>query len=341
MIADMFLREMPATLRSQYDSGALKVYGSTLRHANGRIAGFLQETSGLSKVAEAVAQGPMSPLKLVGDTITILQNEQIKSGIARIERGVATLNHLGIASTALGAAGIGISAVGFIILNGKIDGVSSDVRLLGDKLDALHGDVRKIDLKAVSDRLVQLRGLARSIEGGWLMTDEGARSIWREGANEARQIHDFFEGRAEQLLSDNPFAVTEATPLLDASAMASALRVGALALSGETPAAIHVARENANRLERLTGGIGAADLVRTRLATSEWKAAPGSNAAGEALATASQAARAVAATLRAREAMAATRAAPLIALNEKGVHPREWLRAARLEEDVPLLFLEP
>ncbi len=339
MIGEMFLRQIPAALQAGYQNGALTIHGSTLRHANGQIAGFLQETSGLSKIAEAITRGPMSPLKFVGDTITVVQNEQIKGGIARLEQGVAMLNQLGVANVALGAAGIGVSAVGFIVMSRKIDGLTSELRSLGDKLDQLQVDVRDIDLKAIADRMAQLRGLARSIDGGWLMSDGGARINWRDNASEARRLNNFFEGRAEQVLLKAPLAVDDAAPLLDAGAMASSLRVGALALSGETAAAINVAQEDAERLQRLTGGIGAADLVRARLASSEWIRRPGSEAAGEALITASAQARSTARTLRSREAVAATRAAPLISLREKGVNPREWLAAARAEEETPLLFM--
>lgn len=340
MTGDMFLRQVPAGLQAEYDGGALKIYGSSLRHADGRIAGFLQETSGLSKIAEAMASGPAAPLKLVGDTVRVVQNEQIKGGIARLQLSITMLNQLQLTNLALGAAGIGISTVGFGMISRKIDGVQDEVRALSQKLEAMHADVRTIDLKLVGDRLKQLLGLARSVDSAWAMSDEGARISWRDDAGEARRLQDFFEGRAEQLLTDQPLAVMEATPLLDASAMASALRVGALALAGETSAAITVAQEDAKRLERLTGGIGAADLARAWLALSELPQAPGGAVAGDELAMAITEARAAAVTLRAREAIAARRAGPLMALEAKGVPPRMWLWAARAEEEVALLLLE-
>ena len=71
----------------------------------------------------------------------------------------------------------------------------------------------------------------------------------------------------------------------------------------------------------------------------EWQTSPGSEAAGDALVLATTEARNVALTFRAPEAAAATRAAPLIALQAKGVHTRGWLGAAREEQDVPLLLM--
>jgi len=43
---------------------------------------------------------------------------------------------------------------------------------------------------------------------------------------------------------------------------------------------------------------------------------------------------------RQREAIAATRAAPLAQLKHDGVTPREWLKAAREEQNEPILLLK-
>lgn len=341
MIADVFLRQIPPMLEAGIRSGQLNVYGSTIRHvANGQIAGFLQEAGGLSKIAELVASGPAAPLKLVGTGIKIVQNQQIKSGIAQLQHGVAMLNQLQVASLALGAAGIGVSVIGFAVMARKIDAVRDEVRALGAKLDRLLDEFARDRTEQLDDMLEALRGLGDRIETRWNMSIDKAEAGWHRDADQADHFANFFLGRARRLLDARPTAVEEVTPLLDASAMASGLRVGALALSGETAAAIGVARDDAARLERLTGRIGAADLVRARMAEWAVQAVPGSSAEGDALARATFEARATAAGLRMREAAAATRAAPLIALEAKGVHPRVWLGAAREEQEAPLLLME-
>lgn len=340
MTSEVFLRQIPAALEAGIRSGQLDVYGSTIRNvANGQIAGFLQETSGLSKIVSLAGSGPFAPLKLVGQGIQIAQNQQIKHGLAVVQQGIATLNQLQIANLALGAAGIGVSAVGFAVMNARIDGVRDEVRGLGVKLDRLLDEFARDRTERVDDMIDGLRGLAHRIDSRWAMSTDTAESGWHRDADEADTLGNFFSARARRLLDARPDAVAEATPLLNASAMASGLRVGALALSGEIAAAISVARDDAARLERLTGAIGAADLARAWLAAPAWQAAPGSEDAGHALTRASTEARALAATLRAREAVAVTRAAPLLALEAKGVHPREWLGAARAEKDAPVLLM--
>jgi hypothetical protein len=90
-------------------------------------------------------------------------------------------------------------------------------------------------------------------------------------------------------------------------------------------------------METLTGAIGTANLVRERLrqanvcmGTPEWSSAL-KIAAAEATPTAAR--------LRQREASAATLGAPLKELEERGIRARDWLAAARQEEDVPLLLM--
>ncbi|WP_288414971.1 hypothetical protein [uncultured Novosphingobium sp.] len=340
MIADVFLREIPAALQAGIRSGQLDVYGSVIRNvSNGQIAGFLQETSALSKVAALVNAGPAAPLQLVSAGVQILQNEQIKTGISAVQQSLAVLNELQIANLALGAAGIGVTAVGFAVMSKKIDRVREDVRVLDGKLDRLLDEFARDRTEKLDDMFDRLRGLAERIDMRWSMSGDRAALGWQHDADEVDRLSTFFAGRARRLLDARADTVIEATPLLDAFAMASGMRIGALALAGETQAAVQVARDDAARMEQMTGRIGAADLARAWLESSQWQAAPGSDAAGEALALASTHARSAATTLRAREAVAATRASPLLALESQGMLARDWLGAAREEQEAPLLLM--
>lgn len=341
MSYELFLRQIPSALEAGIQSGQFGIYGSTIRNVtNGQIAGFLQETSGLAKIADLAAGGPMAPLKLISSGIQIVQNEQIKNGISAVQQGIMMLNQLQLANLAMGASGIGISVLGFGIMNRKIDGVRKDVRALDGKLDRLLEEFARDRTERLDEMLDRLLGLAERIDMRWNMSTQKAEIGWHRDADEADHLGNFFTGRARRLLDAQPTAVSEVTPLLDASAMASGLRIGALALSGEAAASISVAQDDAGHLQRLTGGIGAVDLVRSWMATSDWQAAVASDAAASTLQQISAEARTDARNLRDRELMAATRAAPLVALEAKGIHAREWLAAAREEQDVPLLLLQ-
>ena len=338
MIGEMFLRQAPAVLRAGVQTGEYKVFGGVIRSSvTGQIAGHLQEAGGLSKLAGLMASGPMAPLKLAGDAIQIMQNQQIKGGIARIEQGMAMLNQLQVAGLALGAVGIGVSVAGFAVMSYKIDKLRGDVRALGDKMDRVIALIETDRAERLADTIVSLEELARSLDQRWSLSDGAATSGWLRDADEARQLGALFSGRAHRLLAERPLAVEEAGPLLDAMTMASSLRVAAHSLAGETRAAVRVAHDDAERIYRLTGQIGATDLARERL--PDWHSDVGTPAGENMLDEAEAGARAAAQRLRRREAAAATRAAPLLALEAQGLHSRDWLRAAHEEQDAPLLFL--
>ena len=141
-------------------------------------------------------------------------------------------------------------------------------------------------------------------------------------------IDNLLERQAEYALADT---------MVDALSLAGGLRVACLMACNESAAATSAATENARQIEGLTGNIGMADLVLARLpggierASQEWE---------EALTGAEAEATPIAASWRQREAMAATRAAPLPQLERDGVTPREWLAAAREETEQPVLLLK-
>lgn len=338
MIGELFLRGLPLALEAGVRTGELQVYGSTIRHvSNGQIAGFLQETSGLSKIVSLVGSGPLAPLELIGGGIQIVQSEQIKAGIGRLEEAVAVINQLQIANLAFSAAGIGVTFAAVAIINHKINGLRRDVQALSDKLDRLLDMTSQDRTEHLEDMMEALRGLSREIDHRWSMSAERAAIGWHRDADEAARLGAFFEGRARRMLARQALAIEEAAPLLDAMAMATGLRVGAMALSGEVPAAINVAQDDAKRLEAITGRIGAADLLRARLA--ELFSKPGNRDTAPAIEQTAADARQATVSLRNREASAATRAVPLIALNSNGVSLRDWFAAAREEQDAPLLIM--
>ena len=140
------------------------------------------------------------------------------------------------------------------------------------------------------------------------------------------------------MLNGAPHHYLEADPFLDAVSLAGALRVAALAACDESLAAREAAADGARSIERLTGGLGLADLSRALLA-KKTSAQPGSIDWTLAQAAANQSMRPIAVKIRQREAAAITRAAPLVALEDRAIRPREWLEAARSETTSPVLFM--
>lgn len=338
LIGNVLLRSVPSAFAAGVDSGQYQVYGSIIRSvADGRIVAHLQEAGGLSKLMGLISAGPAAPLKFAADGIQIYQNHQIKSGIDRLQAGMGMLNQLGVANLALGAVGIGVSVAGFAIVSAKIDRVRAEVEKLGDRIDAVGSKVDALQQDLISSDLDDLRALAWNMDEAWNLGDSAAERRWHDVAGAAPRLAARFERRAGRLLAEGPAALTSAEPLLDALSLAGSLRVSALAAAGEHRAAREAAGEGARVVDTLTGKLGLSDLVRDQV--RRWEATPGTPEWGHAIDRATEIATPLAARLRAREAAAATRAAPLTTLAAKGVSAREWMAAAHEEAEAPLLLM--
>lgn len=335
LLGGVLLREVPEALLVGVKSGQYKVFGSIIKSvSNGQIVGHLQEAGGLSKLASMFGSGPVG---LLAGGVQMIQNEQIKSGIGRIEAGMGVLQSLGVANLALGAAGIGVSVAGFAVVSRKIEHVKKAVETLADRMDVLSVEVRAVRQDLVAADLDDLRALAWALDEGWKLGDSAAERRWHGVATDALRLSARFERHAARILEAGPIALPAADPMLDGLSLAGSLRVASLAAAGEVRAAQDAANEGARDIDALTGRIGHADLAKAKLAT--WKTEPGTQAWFEALTQARKLTIPDTTRLREREAAAATRAAPLVAIDAKGISARDWLAAARQETASPLLVM--
>lgn len=254
-----------------------------------------------------------------------------------VRNGVNTLNDLGIGNLVMGATGIGVSMAGFAVISAKIDGLRRAIDGVAELIHAVSAQIEEVRRDMIEADFASLKTIAEQMDEAWLLSDTSrAERQWHDAAREAHRLQNRFAGRAENLLA-GPDGYLPADPMLDAFALASGVRFSALAACNEITASAEAARDASRTLQNLTGRIGLADLAQhqVQLASVE----PGSQAWSLALTQASEMARPMAKKLRDREAALATRSAPLLAIQEKGVAPRAWLRRAYDEPDTPVLFM--
>lgn len=338
----LFLRALPEHLMKGVISGEYQIFGSVIRDAaSGQIRGFLQEAAPL---ANLLLNTQMMPISAVGSIANVglsaaqlVQGRVIQAGVARIEDGIAALQSLGIADLALGIAGIGISVTGFAVMAAKIDGVKKAVLGLSDKIETVSVKIDHLQREAIDVDFAELKALSKSFDEAWQLAGDASERRWHDVAIGALSNQSRFELRADRVLGGGPAHYQIAEPFLDAISLASALRVAALAACNESIAASQAAADGGRSIERLTGGIGIADLSRITLANDDVQ--PGTQSWTLAQAQANQAARIVTRRIRQREAAAFTRAAPLATLEHHSIHPRDWLGAARKEAEAPILFM--
>ena len=348
-------------------TGQLHIVGSVVRHATGprrgQIHSFIQETGLVGGLLDSfkdsaatmarstiatgnpVAGAAMGATQLASSVAGNVQNEFIRQGVDRIEgkvdaiaAGMATLTNIGVANLALSATGLGVSLVGFGIMHARLSRVEERLTALTEGTDQILAAIDRIRQDQLSREFTFLRSQVNLFEEVWLMIDkECVAQVWLDVALAVRPHQEGFEDRARELLLDMPPEYALADTMVDALSLAGGLRVACLMACNESAAAASAADENARQIESLTGNIALADLTLARLpagidqASQEWE---------DALANAEAKAEPIAASWRQREAMAATRAAPLPQLERDGVTPREWLAAARAETEEPVLLLK-
>lgn len=340
------------------DAGQLRIVGSLVRHASGPLKGkihsYLQETGLAGALLQGLQQsgtslvsgGPgAAAAQLASSLAANVQGEIIRRGVNRIEgkvdvlvSGMEKLQGLGIANLALSATGIGVSLVGFGMMNARLSRVEDRLAKLTEGTDRILAAIERIRQDQLASEFAALRSQVQLFEEAWLMTDQArAAQVWLDVAQATRPHQDRFEDRARELLFAMPPEFDVADTMVDALSLAGGLRVACLMACNESAAASAAAAENARQVEGLTGNIGKAELVMARLpagidrASQEWE---------DALASAESEAAPMAASWRQREAVVATRAAPLVQLERDAIWPRDWLAAARREAEEPILLLK-
>jgi len=335
---DLFLRTIPPLLREGVKSGQMRVFGSVIRNAaNGQIVGFLQEAAPLASLLGNTTAAPLLVATLGLDVAKLVQGEVIRAGVGRIEEGIKTLASLGVSNLALTGANLGVSVVGFAVIAAQIHNLKRSVDGISDQIGSVSSKIDQLQRDAIDADFVEAEALSRAYEEGWRLSDQGADGRWRNVAESALGLQVRFEMRAGRVLADGVEQYAVADPFLDALSLANGLRVAALSACNEGTAAELASAEGARSLERLTGGIGLADLTRSE--TRKMVSAAGTTRWALEQVKANIAVRDTVQRIRLREAFAATRAAPLAELKRRGVSPRDALAEAREETECPMLFL--
>lgn len=302
-------------------TGALEIVGSVVRHVSGPLKGSIHSHLQPTAVSEAIQQMTFNLDGLQGG------QEAIRGILGEVVGGMGTLHIMTGVNLALSVADIGISIAGFALMNAKLNAVQ---HAINDISGGLHRE-------AVERDFIKLRALLDRYESSWLLSDPTrAAPLLLEIASSANETQLLMENHAAELLGQGLSNLEAADRMLDGMALTLGLRVSAAMAANEGQFARGIADDGARRITAMTGAIGVADIVRSQLpkgmepSSADWTTT---------LSNAREVAGPVVAKLRTREANAATRSAPLVTLEEKGMKPRDWLVAARTEKTEPVLFL--
>ncbi|MDT8320752.1 MAG: hypothetical protein RQ826_09545 [Xanthomonadales bacterium] len=150
-----YLFQVPERFIAALQSGQMTRFGGILKdNATGRIVGHLQETGLSNSLMNSVMGGPLAP-------VTTISSLGANYQLAAVTKMLGMMQVLQFATLGASIAGLGVSAVGFSILNRKINRI-------GDSVEAIHERVKKdfrwIKLSRMRDSINDLRGLTDTAE---------------------------------------------------------------------------------------------------------------------------------------------------------------------------------
>lgn len=310
--------------REGLQNGTLKIVGSVVRFTTGEHKGEIHSHLQPTAAFETAQQ---TNFKLDG-----LQQGQraMQNVLGELSGGINALKLMSGLNLALSVADIGVSVVGFALMNAKLNAVQSAIGEVSRGIEFIQQDLIERDF-------IRLRALVERYENSWHLSDESrAIPLLLDIAETANETQLLMESHAQRLLTERLDRLPVADRMLDGMALTLGLRVSAAMAANEASLARHIADDGARRIEAITGTIGHMDLVRSNLPSG---IDPSSQEWTSAFAKARKDAEPFLAKLRTREANAITRSAPLPTLQAHGIRPREWLAAARSEKQEPVMLL--
>jgi hypothetical protein len=156
-----FFYDPPAHLLGQIASNQASIFGAIIKdNATGQILAHMQPSSGLSQVLGRLtgfATSGFSPL----EAVSLIQNEQIKHGIAQLQNGMILMQNLQYATLAVSGLGLGISVAGFAATLAKLEAIEGRIDHLADAIAQVTRDRRDDDIKTT---LAEISGDLQSID---------------------------------------------------------------------------------------------------------------------------------------------------------------------------------
>lgn len=315
-------------------SGEVRLFGAILKEAaTGRILGHVQQTSVLGKILGSVfnvgGTVPGTPVTSLLSGVSILQNEQIKSRLGAMQHSLGLLQNMQIGALTLSGIGLGVSVVGFAVMNQRLDGISRQIATLDGKFDQVTADRRSDDLEQV---MREIGSDIDTVEGlGTLRERRGAAERASESLRRnAARLGGHFEREAERGRPD----ISRLRSIGHAIRLCHEAGNRALFLLDEVENAAHHATVQAERFMKGVGG-----LVPDRLAQSAARDTATVEERRDARRAALPDASAAVADLRSHVAMIASQADLARSLLARGVSGPAYLEALEAEVEAPLVML--
>lgn len=153
------LYQIPAELVKRFATGEVQLYGAVLKEAaTGFIVGHVQQTGLMEPAIRSIlgiATG--GPANFIATAITgavgVYQNHRIGEQLTQVQSSLALVQNLQIAGLLVSGMGIGVSVVGFAVMNARLKSIGKSLDALDARVQTITRDRRDDELAAILQRI--------------------------------------------------------------------------------------------------------------------------------------------------------------------------------------------
>ncbi len=185
--------EVPAKFAGELASGNLIRAGAILKDAgSGQIVAHLQETGLAQKLVNGVVSSPFSPLQALNTPASLVANVQIAHLTAMVE-GLKVLQFVNLGAT---VAGIGLSAIGFVLMNKKLNALQSQIATFEDRVEVRFQELHERELRT---HYSHINGLFKQADQAHSLTTSAPE--WQRISYDLAHESEYFRGEVLHQLS--------------------------------------------------------------------------------------------------------------------------------------------
>ena len=230
--------EVPPKYVVKLASGEVVRFGTLLKDSvSGKIVAHLQETDRLQQLLSQVNALPFSPVGALNAVSSIGANVQLH----RLTKLVESMQLLQIATLGLTIAGIGVSVVGFAMMNRKINVLGDQISALSARVDTRFEELREREFRS---HYSQLRGLFDRADQSHALSNPVPE--WLHISSLLAEEGAYLRGELAHYIETQVFEPDLIQSLTTSYSLCNAGRIQCLLLARELRAAHKVAEDSAS-----------------------------------------------------------------------------------------------
>lgn len=316
--------EIPASYAAQLQSGALVRAGALLKDAgSGQIVAHLQETGLAHSLISSAMGSPFSPISALSSVAANAQLAQLKSMV----EGLQILQFANLGAT---VAGIGISAIGFTLMNKKLNGLQTAMDTLARRIEE---SFKELHIRELRGHYSRIHGLFDQADQAYYQRNPSAK--WQQLEKDLADESAYFRGEVAYLLQCETFDRGLFEALTRSYTLCNAGRIECLVLSRELNAAHKVSKDVARDYNELFDPLNPSKLAHKSALLIQKKDTPFDHLLRQEMFVM----RDLVSNVRDAQDAALSKPYLLETLIEREVDGYEYLRQLREEKERPLLLL--